>query len=71
MAGESVAGKLVGRGQLAAAGKGRSLGSAPGLRAAAAGGAAPTWLVAAIGAALVLSALGGVYLEHRGTKERT
>ena len=64
--GESVAGKLVGRGTLETAGKGRSLGSAPGLRAAAAGGQAPTWLVSAIGVALLLSALGGIYLERRG-----
>ena len=64
--GESVAGKLVGRGKLAAAGNGRSLGSAPGLRAAAAGGEAPSWLVASIGVALILSALGGIYLERRG-----
>ena len=65
VAGESVAGKLVGRGTLAAAGNGRSLGSAPGLRAAAAGGEAPTWLVAAIGVALALSALAGIHLERR------
>ena len=65
VAGESVAGKLVGRGTLETAGKGRSLGSAPGLRAAAAGGQAPTWLVTAIGVALLLSALGGIYLERR------
>ena len=68
VAGESVAGKLVGRGKLAVSGNGRSLGSAPGLRAAAAGGQAPTWLVVAIGLALVLSALGGVYLERRGPR---
>ncbi len=68
--GESVAGKLVGRGTLNAAGKGRSLGSAPGLRAAAAGGEAPTWLVAAIAVALVLSAVGGIYLERRGSARR-
>ena len=68
-AGESVAGKLVGRGTLDAAGKGRSLGSAPGLRAAAAGGQAPTWLVAAIAVALALSALGGIYLERRGVRK--
>ncbi len=66
--GESVAGRLVGRGTLAAGAKGRSLGTAPGLQAAAAGGEAPTWLVAAIGVALVLSAGGGVYLERRKVK---
>ncbi len=68
VAGETVAGKLVGRGKLAAAGEGRSLGTAPGLRAAAAGGEAPAWLVAAIGVVLVLSAGGGIYLERRTVK---
>ncbi len=67
--GESVAGKLVGRGTLNAAGKGRSLGSAPGLRAAAAGGEAPTWLVAAIAVALALSAVAGIHLERRGVRK--
>jgi len=68
VAGESVAGRLVGRGKLAAGAKGRSLGTAPGLQAAAAGGEAPAWLVAAIGVALVLSAGGGIYLERRRVK---
>ena len=69
VAGESIAGKLVGTGTLDAAGKGRSLGSAPGLRAAAAGGQAPTWLVAAIAVALALSALAGIHLERRGIRK--
>ena len=69
VAGESIAGKLVGQGTLNAAGKGRSLGSAPGLRAAAAGGEAPTWLVAAIAVALALSAVAGIHLERRGVRE--
>lgn len=64
--GESVVGKLVGQGSKLATGKSRRLGSAPGLRAAAAGGDAPSGLVAGIGVALVLGALGGVYLERRG-----
>lgn len=71
VAGESVAGRLIGRGKLAATGNGRSLGSAPGLRAAAAGGQAPTWLVAGIGVALLTSALGGIYMERRRPNEKT
>lgn len=65
VAGQSVVGKLVGRGQLAATGDGKSLGTAPGLRTAAAGGEAPPWLLAVIGAGLLLSALAGVQLERR------
>ena len=66
--GESVSGKLVGQGAKLAAVESRRLGTAPGLRAAAAGGEAPTWLVATIGVALLLSAMGGVFLERRGGK---
>ncbi|HYI36450.1 MAG TPA: prenyltransferase/squalene oxidase repeat-containing protein [Thermoleophilaceae bacterium] len=69
-AGESVSGKLVGQGAKLAAVESRRLGTAPGLRAAAAGGQAPTWLVATIGVALLLSAMGGVFLERRGGKGR-
>lgn len=67
-AGESVSGKLVGQGAKLAAVERRRLGSAPGLRAAAAGGEAPTWLVTGIGVALLLSAFGGIWLERRGGK---
>ncbi len=65
VAGQSVVGKLVGRGKLAASGDGKALGAAPGLSTAASGGDAPPGLMAAIGVGLLLSAAGGMYLERR------
>jgi hypothetical protein len=61
-----VTGKLIGPGGLTSSRTRASrLSAAPGLRTAATGGDSPPGLLAAIGASLLLAALGGVQLERR------